>query len=85
MRANSGIRSISDHFPAGIEPVTDIAACLPHDLDQGFGWYHGAIALRAANPDSLARYGGDRKVLDAYLKQWPEIRREQLHRWKGAD
>jgi 3-oxoacyl-[acyl-carrier-protein] synthase II len=47
---------------------------------QGFGGYNGAIALRAANHASLARYSGDRKVLDAYLEQWPEIRREREHR-----
>lgn len=47
---------------------------------QGFGGYNGAIALRAANHDSLARYHGDRAVLDAYLEQWPESRREREHR-----
>ena len=52
---------------------------------QGFGGYNGAIALRAANPDSLARYDGDRTVLDAYLEQWPAIRRtreQQEHDWR---
>jgi 3-oxoacyl-[acyl-carrier-protein] synthase II len=44
---------------------------------QGFGGYNGAIALRAANPESLARYSPDRKVLDAYLERWPELRRER--------
>lgn len=50
---------------------------------QGFGGYNGAVAFRAANPDSLARYAGDRKVLDAYLERWPEIRkqREQQERY----
>lgn len=47
---------------------------------QGFGGYNGAIALRAANADSLARYDGARRVLDAYLERWPEIRREREQR-----
>jgi hypothetical protein len=50
---------------------------------QGFGGYNGAVAFRAANPDSIARYAQDRKVLDAYLERWPEIRkqREQQERY----
>ena len=50
---------------------------------QGFGGYNGAIALRAANPESIARYSGDQKILDAYLERWPEIRkqREQQERY----
>ena len=47
---------------------------------QGFGGYNGAIALRAANEVSLARYDGERSVLDAYLERWPEIRREREQR-----
>lgn len=38
------------------------------------------MALRAANHEALARYEGDRNVLNAYLEQWPEIRREREHR-----
>jgi 3-oxoacyl-[acyl-carrier-protein] synthase II len=44
---------------------------------QGFGGYNGAVAFRAAHPESLKRYGGDRKQLDAYLERWPEIRRQR--------
>jgi hypothetical protein len=44
---------------------------------QGFGGYNGAVAFRGANPDSLARYAGDRTVLDAYLERWPEIRKQR--------
>jgi 3-oxoacyl-[acyl-carrier-protein] synthase II len=47
---------------------------------QGFGGYNGAIALRGANADSLARYSPDRKVLAAYLDRWPELRREREQR-----
>jgi 3-oxoacyl-[acyl-carrier-protein] synthase II len=35
LRANLGIRSIRDRFPADIDLATDIAAPLPHDLEQG--------------------------------------------------
>ena len=35
LRVNLGIRSIRDHVPAAIDLVTDIAACLPHDLEDG--------------------------------------------------
>jgi 3-oxoacyl-[acyl-carrier-protein] synthase II len=50
---------------------------------QGFGGYNGAIAFRAANRESLARYDGDEKTLAAYLERWPEIRkqREQSERY----
>lgn len=44
---------------------------------QGFGGYNGAIAFRAANQETLSRYAGDKKILDAYLERWPDIRRER--------
>jgi 3-oxoacyl-[acyl-carrier-protein] synthase II len=44
---------------------------------QGFGGYNGAIALRGAHADAFRRYSPDRKVLDAYLERWPELRRER--------
>jgi 3-oxoacyl-[acyl-carrier-protein] synthase II len=44
---------------------------------QGFGGYNGAVAFRAANPDSLSRYQTDKKTLDAYLERWPEIRKQR--------
>jgi len=47
---------------------------------QGFGGYNGAIALRAAHADAFARYAPDRKVLEAYLERWPELRREREQR-----
>ena len=44
---------------------------------QGFGGYNGAIALRAAHAEAFARYAPDKKVLNAYLERWPELRRER--------
>lgn len=35
LRENLGIRSIRDHFPTTRLPITDIAAPLPHDLEEG--------------------------------------------------
>ena len=63
------------------------AAAVPGDADggaicatQGFGGYNGAVALRAANADSLARYRPEPAVLAAYLERWPEVRRERQRR-----
>jgi len=47
---------------------------------QGFGGYNGAIALRAAHADAIARYAPNRKALSAYLERWPELRREREQR-----
>lgn len=48
---------------------------------QGFGGYDGALALFAANPDTIARYAySNDKALAAYRERWPEIRRERVER-----
>jgi 3-oxoacyl-[acyl-carrier-protein] synthase II len=44
---------------------------------QGFGGYNGAVALRAANTETLARYAPEPAVLAAYLERWPELRRSR--------
>ncbi|MBC7984732.1 MAG: hypothetical protein H7Y02_12870 [Candidatus Obscuribacterales bacterium] len=44
---------------------------------QGFGGYNGAIAFRAANRESIARYSCDPNTLAAYLERWPELRRQR--------
>jgi len=44
---------------------------------QGFGGYNGAITLRAAHAEALARYSPDPTVLSAYLERWPEVRRDR--------
>lgn len=44
---------------------------------QGFGGYNGAIALRAANAESIARYSPDPRLLADYLERWPQIRSER--------
>jgi hypothetical protein len=47
---------------------------------QGFGGYNGAVALRAANPDTLRRYDTEPAVLDAYLERWREVRQARIER-----
>jgi len=49
---------------------------------QGFGGYNAALALRAATPQSLAKYGVEVKVLDAYLERWPQVRADREQREK---
>jgi 3-oxoacyl-[acyl-carrier-protein] synthase II len=51
---------------------------------QGFGGYDGALALRSANGDTLARYGCDERDLAAYRERWPEVRRERVLRERRA-
>lgn len=47
---------------------------------QGFGGYNGAVALRGATPEALARYDIEPRVLEAYLERWPDIRKERIER-----
>lgn len=47
---------------------------------QGFGGYNGAVTLRAANSDSIARYSPEPAVLDAYLERWAELRSQREER-----
>lgn len=52
---------------------------------QGFGGYNGAMALRGATANSIARYQIDAKVLAGYLERWPQVRRERElseYRWR---
>lgn len=52
---------------------------------QGFGGYNGAVALRAANPDSLRRYDMAPGLLDAYLERWRDVREARIEgeaRWR---
>lgn len=47
---------------------------------QGFGGYDAALALQAANPESLSKYHVDERVLTAYLERWPQLRTERQQR-----
>lgn len=71
---------VVEQYELGVAPVPGDADGGAICATQGFGGYDGAIALRAANPDSLARYRCDERDLAAYLERWPEIRRERRRR-----
>lgn len=60
--------------PAPVAGTTDGGALC---VAQGFGGYNGAVALRAANADTLRRYSPDPAVLAAYLERWPQVRAER--------
>lgn len=44
---------------------------------QGFGGYNGAVAFRAATPETIARYTHEPRVLDAYLERWTAVRTDR--------
>lgn len=68
---------VVDQYVLAREPVVGDADGGAICATQGFGGYDGAIALRAANADSIARYACDARDLAAYLERWPEIRAER--------
>ena len=47
---------------------------------QGFGGYDGAIAVRSATAEALARYEVKDRVLGRYLERWPDLRAERVER-----
>ena len=47
---------------------------------QGFGGYDGAIALRSATAQSLARYEVKDRILARYLERWPDVRADRVER-----
>lgn len=71
---------VVDQYDLGAAPVPGDADGGAICATQGFGGYDGAVALRAANPDSIGRYVCDERDLAAYLERWPEIRRAREHR-----
>jgi 3-oxoacyl-(acyl-carrier-protein) synthase len=71
---------VVEQYDLGVEPVAGDADGGAICATQGFGGYDGAVALRAANPESIARYTCDERDLAAYLERWPDIRRERQRR-----
>jgi len=70
----------AQHFKLSNAPVRgneDGGVMVP---TQGFGGYNGALALRAANADSLRRCAVEPGVLDAYLERWRELRQARVER-----
>jgi 3-oxoacyl-[acyl-carrier-protein] synthase II len=71
---------VVDQFVLEVGPYTGDTEGAAICATQGFGGYNGAVALRAANPATLADYHGDPAVFAEYLERWPEIRRERSQR-----
>ncbi|HUF99872.1 MAG TPA: hypothetical protein VMM60_17220 [Ilumatobacter sp.] len=67
----------AEQFDLRADSFTGDASGAAMCATQGFGGYNGAVAFRAATPDSLAAYRPDPKVLAAYLERWPEVRRQR--------
>lgn len=72
--------SVADAFRLEQAPVAGHSDGGAICATQGFGGYNGAMALRAAHADALARYRVDPAVLAAYLERWPELRRQREQR-----
>jgi len=80
-RLDEQLRELAEEFILSSDPVQgreDGGVMVP---TQGFGGYNGALALRAANPDALARYRTDEPgILEAYLERWREMRQARIER-----
>jgi hypothetical protein len=79
-RVDDELGELASDFVLSRDPVQgseDAGAIVP---TQGFGGYNGSIALRSANPATLARYRTEPGVLEAYLERWRELRRSRIER-----
>lgn len=76
-RLDPDLAEVSSHFHLQAEPSSGNANGGAICATQGFGGYNGAVALRSATPESIARYTVDKATLDAYLAEWPAIRAER--------
>jgi 3-oxoacyl-[acyl-carrier-protein] synthase II len=65
---------LTEQFEFGASPVAGTTDGGALCVTQGFGGYNGAVALRAANADTLRRYAPEPTVLAAYLERWPAVR-----------
>ncbi|KAF1004065.1 MAG: 3-oxoacyl-[acyl-carrier-protein] synthase 2 [Luteibacter sp.] len=76
-RLDPDLAEVASHFHLQAEPSPGNANGGAICATQGFGGYNGAVALRSATPESIARYTSDKAILDAYLAEWPAIRAER--------
>ncbi len=75
--ADPELGDLPDHFILSREPVAGNADGGALVATQGFGGFDGAVAVRSATRDAIARYGFDaagKADLAAYLDAWPAIR-----------
>ena len=83
-RLDPELESVAEQFvldPSSVAGDADGGAVC---ATQGFGGYNGAVALRAANADTISRYVQDPEVLHAYLERWPQLRSEREAREQHA-
>lgn len=76
-RLDPDLAEVASHFHLQAEPSPGNANGGAICATQGFGGYNGAVALRSATPESIARYTVDKATLDAYIAEWPTIRAER--------
>ncbi|WP_445144075.1 hypothetical protein [Dyella sp. Tek66A03] len=79
-RLDPDLADVAGHFLLQAEPSPGNANGGAICATQGFGGYNGAVALRSATPEALARYECDADVLAAYLDAWVAIRAERERR-----
>jgi 3-oxoacyl-(acyl-carrier-protein) synthase len=79
-RLDPDLSDVADHFVLQAEPSPGNANGGAICATQGFGGYNGAVVLRSATPEALARYECDADVLAAYLDAWASIRAERERR-----
>ena len=83
-RLDPDLADIAGHFHLQAAPSPGNANGGALCATQGFGGYNGAVALRAATPEALARYECDEHALASYLEAWPAIRTEREKRERVA-
>jgi 3-oxoacyl-(acyl-carrier-protein) synthase len=83
-RLDPDLADVAAHFQLQADPSEGNADGGAICATQGFGGYNGAVALRSATPEALARYDCDPAALQAYLDAWPALRRERERRERSA-
>jgi 3-oxoacyl-(acyl-carrier-protein) synthase len=83
-RLDPDLADVAGHFHLQAEPSPGNSNGGALCVTQGFGGYNGAVALRSATPEALARYACDPHVLASYLEAWPTIRAEREKRERVA-
>jgi 3-oxoacyl-(acyl-carrier-protein) synthase len=78
------LESIADQFELDAHSIAGDSDGGAICATQGFGGYNGAVALRSATPETIARYTHDPRVLSAYLERWPAIRADREARERRA-
>jgi 3-oxoacyl-(acyl-carrier-protein) synthase len=79
-RLDPELGPVTEHFVLSPQPVPGNARGGALVATQGFGGFNAAVALRAATPEALRRYGADAEVLEAYLERWDDVRQDRIER-----